>query len=627
MCGILGVAGNEDEAFLRNGIAALKHRGPDANGTLTADTTLLGHTRLAVLDLTPTGAQPMTSASGRFSVSFNGEIYNYLDLRGQLAVDWRGTSDTEMLLAGFEAWGVEETLQRLVGMFALAIWDRDTGTLSLARDRLGEKPLYYLRHNGAVYFGSEVSVFRHVDGWQPTIDRQSLASLLRYSYIPAPLSIYEGLAKLPPASMLTFVPGAQAFSIKTYWSLGDQVDPDLPQDTRSFPELLREVVAGQMISDVPLGAFLSGGIDSSSIVLAMQQVSSTPVQTYTIGFKYDSHDEARYAREVARILGTDHTEVYLEGDEALDIVPQLPRLYSEPFADSSQIPTYLVSRIARESVTVALSGDGGDELFGGYNRYYASSRVFEMGQRLPAWTRRALAGTLRGLPPKFFERIESGLRSNPLTAKQVLSNIPDKVRKVATILDAQAHSDVYQQLVSQWFAPENVVLGAAAEDPTPPFLPPGLSEAEKMMFTDTLTYLPDDLLTKVDRAAMGVSLETRVPFLDHRMVRYAWQMPIDEKIRDGVGKLPLRSYLNEALPESLIDRPKMGFSIPLEHWLRGPLKSWAEALLEPDRLRQEGYFDPEPIQLKWDQHQSGQGNWQHHLWSVLMFQAWQESLP
>ena len=622
---------------------ALVHRGPDDAGVWLDEPAgiALAFARLSILDLSPAGHQPMVSATGRFVIVFNGEIYNHLLLRSNLeqggnAPPWRGHSDTETLLAGFEAWGIEKTLKKTVGMFAIALWDRDEKVLTLARDRIGEKPLYYGFQKNTFLFGSELKALRKHPDFIGEIDRDVICLYLRYCYIPAPFSIYKGIQKLLPGNYIQ-VPIARgpielcSIAPIPYWSLAEVAAKGMAQtfagtDVEALAELeirIFEAIASQQISDVPLGAFLSGGIDSSTIVALMQAQSSRPIHTFTIGFDEQHFNEAVYAKSVARNLGTDHTEWYVSPEEALSVIPRLPTLYDEPFADPSQIPTFLVSQLARRSVTVSLSGDAGDELFGGYNRYTWAGRV----QRIPLLIRKLLAGGFTALSPAQWDKIYAILL--PLLPRSLQIRMPgDKAHKLAPLLKIGSASAIYKQVTSTWTNPEEFVLGSYEPyDITQKWdtLPYFNSQEHRMMFLDALTYLPDDILCKVDRAAMGVSLETRVPFLDHRVVEYAWQLPLNMKIRNGQSKWILRQLLYKYVPKELIERPKMGFGVPIDSWLRGPLKEWAEELLNEYRLRQEGYINPVPIRKKWAEHLSGKLNWQYHLWSLLMFEAWYQT--
>ena len=620
-------------AALHAMVRTLNHRGPDSHGEWHDESVgvALGHVRLAIVDLSPQGGQPMLSHCGRYVIVFNGEIYNHLELRTRLGgLSWRGHSDTETLLACFTRHGVVQSLPLLVGMFAFAVWDRDRCCLTLVRDRFGEKPLYYGRlADGTFAFASELKALRAHPAWQGEVDREALTQLLRHNCIPAPRSIYRGVVKLRPASWLTLRADGEVDE-GCYWDVAQiarrgTCQPLVLTDaeaTGRLETLLSGAVHGQMLSDVPLGAFLSGGIDSSTIVSLMQRHSTQPVRTFSIGFDSGAHDEAVHAKAVARHLGTHHTELYVTAADALAVVPRLPALYDEPFADSSQIPTFLVAQLARRDVCVALSGDAGDELFAGYNRYLLAARYWRALERVPLPVRRALARGALAVSPTSWDAVARIMRWH------AANNMGDKVHKLAaSVLPARTASAMYRALSSHWTDPAAVVVGgyeAAADDTRLD----GLcgSAVERMCLADQLGYLPDDILVKVDRAAMGVSLETRVPLLDHRVVEFAWQLPLHQKIRGKETKWLLRQVLDRHVPRELVDRPKQGFSVPLDQWLRGPLRDWAEALLDPSRLTREGYLDGKQVGRKWSEHLSGRRNWQHHLWDVLMFQAWLESL-
>jgi asparagine synthase (glutamine-hydrolysing) len=644
VCGIAGVFGPREgarEQLLRETVegmtATIRHRGPDDNG-IWVDPTAgvgLGSRRLAVIDLSREGHQPMTSASGRYVIAFNGEIYNFRALRRDLEVrghSLRGHSDTEVLLAAIEEWGVIPALERSNGMFAFALWDRQERTLRLARDRIGEKPLYYCWAGRTLLFGSELKALRAHPAFSADIDRGALAQFLRHKYVPAPRSIYRGVTKLPPGSVVSIDAAGRTSSPNAYWSVVDAAAAGLEDPFRdsigdaadAMDECLRDAVRLRMEADVPLGAFLSGGIDSSTVVAMMQAQSDRPVRTFTIGVRQPGYDEAANAAEVARHLGTDHTELYVTAEEAMAVIPSLPEIYDEPFADSSQIPTLLVSKLARERVTVSLSGDGGDEVFGGYNRYAWGPAVWRRTGWLPTSVRRAGANGLRTLSPGSWERVFRA--AGPLLPRRMRQRNPgEKLHKLAAALEADGVDETYRSLVSHWSNPDQVVLGS--EEP-PDGLGEGSSIADptrRMMLLDTLTYLPDDILVKLDRATMAVSLEGRVPYLDHRVVEMAWRMPLPMHVSDGVGKRLLRRILHRYVPPALVERPKWGFGIPTGSWLRGPLRGWAEALLEPARLRREGLLDPGPIRAAWAEHLSGRRNRQYELWDVLMFQAWLEA--
>lgn len=614
------------------------HRGPDSAGYWhdAASGIALGHRRLAIVELSPAGAQPMQSACGRYVIAFNGEIYNHLDLRRGLGnLSWRGHSDTESLLAGFSAWGIRATIERCIGMFAIAVWDKRERVLTLARDRIGEKPLYYgWQAQGAdacLLFGSDLAALKAHPAFSAGINRNALALYMRHNAIPAPHSIYQGIYKLPPGCLLTVSLSEREPKIEPYWSLPQMAErgvatPFVGTDAEAvdaLEALLKDAVRQQMMSDVPVGAFLSGGIDSSTVVALMQEQSNRPVKTFTIGFSEEGYNEAVHAKAVAQHLGTDHTELYVTPQQAMDAIPKFPTLYSEPFSDSSQIPTFLVSQLARQNVTVSLSGDAGDELFAGYNRYVQGHSWWNMLSRIPVAMRRVLAGSVQAISSDHWNTLLGPLQPVlPPTLR--MANVGDKLHKAAGVLCARTIDELYLGLVTHW-EPENLVLGATEPltylrgDALPLI---GLDEVQRMMALDAITYLPDDILVKVDRAAMGVSLETRVPFLDHRVVEFAWQLPQHMKLRGGVGKWALRQVLYRHVPPVLIERPKMGFGVPTGSWLRGPLRDWVESLLDESRLQQEGFFNPAPIRQKWAEHLSGKRNWQHHLWDVLMFQAW-----
>ncbi len=647
MCGFAGFLGGEalsvdgSNKQLAAMTETLWRRGPDDHGTwFDSDARIwLGFRRLSIVDLSPAGHQPMVSASGRYVVAFNGEIYNHLHLREQLAAAglahaWRGQSDTETLLAGIDAFGIQAMVERCIGMFAIAVWDRETHSLVLARDRMGEKPLYYgwqgVGSNRVFLFGSEPRALKAHPAFGEEINRDAICLLLRHSYIPAPYSIYKDIFKLEPGYLLKVSLLHPEPKIWAYWRMEDAVRPVTGKTYLGSPkeavdeleDLLKDAVAKQMVADVPLGAFLSGGIDSSTIVALMQVQSARPVKTFTIGFYEEGFNEAVQAKQVAQYLGTDHTELYMTYQEAMDVIPKLPILYSEPFADSSQIPTFLVSQLARRSVTVSLSGDAGDELFAGYNRYVVTAKLWWQLAKVPMPLRRAVARAIEAVSPAQWDGIARFIPG----AKQ-LRGFGDKMHKGAGVLSNRSINDVYMGLVSHQTDPENWVI-RGKEPPTrltgrQPALD-GLNPIECMMALDAVTYLPDDILVKLDRAAMGVSLESRVPFLDHRIVEFAWRVPLKYKIVDGQSKWLLRQILHRYLPRSLIDRPKSGFGIPLHLWLRGPLRDWVEALLDESRLRREGFFNPNAIRRIWEEHLSGSRNFSHHLWDILMFQLWFE---
>ncbi len=734
---MLGQPGGLDgmEALATRMADTIAHRGPDDSGAW-ADAQAgiaLGHRRLSIVDLSPAGHQPMVSSSGRYVVAFNGEIYNHLELRAELEgmdcraslamtdpschreaegrgdpLIWRGHSDTETLLAGFEHWGIEATLAKTVGMFAIALWDVQQRTLHLARDRFGEKPLYYgwVGSDGAraFVFGSELKALRAFPGFDNPVCREALAQYMRFMVVPAPLSIYEDIYKLEPGCLLSVnglprcpsLRGAQrrgnrnddrtrnneitrhcqersdaaiqnardGFKMTCWWSLADVVQAgahnpitDEVEAVNALEQRLADAVRLQSLADVPLGAFLSGGVDSSTIVALMQQQATRPVKTFTVGFEEAGFDESPYARAVAQHLGTDHAELFVTAAEAQAVIAQLPAMYDEPFADSSQIPTHLVCRAARQHVTVALSGDAGDELFGGYNRYFWGPRIWAKLAWLPYPLRQALGAAISAVPVAGWDALSRPVNAL-LPGGKGIAQAGDKAHKLAARLaNVRDLDDLYLSLVTEWQDPASVVCGSSSSrmrgsmnpgalDPRDKpeddekedrhcersaaihdfTVPENLDPVERMMYRDSMTYLPDDILCKVDRAAMAVSLETRVPFLDHRVAELAWQLPLGMKIRDGQGKWALRQVLYKYVSRKLVDRPKAGFGIPVGQWLRGPLRPWAVSLLNEQRLQSEGYLYPAPIHRKWAKHLAGRRDHTASLWSVLMFQAWLESV-
>jgi asparagine synthase (glutamine-hydrolysing) len=602
MCGLTGfVAGaatpEEMLATLRGMATCLVHRGPDDSGEWidAGAGAAIGFRRLAIIDLSPAGHQPMLSHSGRYVVTLNGEIYNFEELRRELRAEWRGHSDTEVMAAAFDAWGVEKAVSRFNGMFAIAVWDREARRLHLVRDRMGVKPVYYGFSGDAFLYGSELKALRHYPGFAPRIDERAVHLFLRFMYVPAPLTIYEGIAKLMPGTMLTFDAATRTTRTATYWSARDAAAHGAanrfrgPEEeaSRQLEALLRDAVRIRMVADVPLGVFLSGGVDSSLVTALMQAQSAEPVRSFSIGFAEAKYNEAHHAAAVAKHLGTAHTELTMTEKDAFDVIPRLPAMYDEPFADSSQIPTHLVSALARKHVTVSLSGDGGDEVFGGYRRYFAGQGALRLFKLTPPPLRWPIGFALRAIPE-------------------------DRVRKVARMLRANDPDRLYFELVSHWPSRET----AAVEDRAS--WPPLDDPVERMMYLDQVSYLPDDILVKVDRASMAVSLEAREPLLDYRLVEFAWTLPLSMKVRGGKGKRVLRRVLYRYVPEELIERPKMGFGIPLEQWLRGPLREWAESLLDPKELR---YVDAPAVRAMWDEHLAGRDR-QFYIWAVLMLQAW-----
>ncbi|HEY4642176.1 MAG TPA: asparagine synthase (glutamine-hydrolyzing) [Thermoanaerobaculia bacterium] len=638
MCGITGIWRKQ-----RGDVAAtaarmtgrIVHRGPDDAGVWAdpAAGVALGFRRLSIIDLSPAGHQPMQSASGRFTMIFNGEVYNFLGIReelerGGLAPSWRGHSDTEVILAAFEAWGLDEAVKRFVGMFAFALWDSRERLLHLVRDRMGVKPLYYTAANGAVLFGSELKAMTVAEECPTTISRDALGLYTRFAYVPAPYTIYEDVWKVRPGMIVTFDADHRRTE-REYWSLRDVIERTAADrfrgsDAEAIEELdrvAREAVRLRMIADVPLGVFLSGGIDSSLVTALMQAQSSGPVKTFSIGFREAEYDEAHYAAAVAKHLGTQHTELYVTASEARDVIPLLPCMYDEPFADSSQIPTYLVSKLARQHVTVSLSGDGGDEFFAGYHRYFLGRKLWDKAESLPRVARPVAAAAMRAVPIRTWNTLLSPARRFVPRALR-RERAGERIHKLAAAMTTSDPDALYRQVVAQW---PSLVPGARE-------LPIAITDRaawpriddyiERMMYFDQVSYLPDDILVKVDRASMAVSLEAREPLLDHRLIEFAWRLPLSMKLREGGGKWILKKLLARYVPPALIDRPKMGFGLPIDHWLRGPLTDWAESLLSERRLRDEGFFDARAVREKWTQHASGRGEWQQYLWTVMMFQAW-----
>jgi asparagine synthase (glutamine-hydrolysing) len=642
MCGIIGFLGDDNTSIEHTAnemTHTLHHRGPDDHGIWCdlKSQIALGHARLSILDLTSAGHQPMISKSGRYILAFNGEIYNHLSLRKELesntVVSWRGHSDTETLLEAIEQWGFEKTLKKMVGMFAISLWDTKEQNLYLARDRMGEKPLYYGFQNKTFMFASELKALKKHPSFQSKINRDAIALQLQHGYIPDPYSIYEGIQKLHPGHFITLNAKTNEISDSSYWSLSETVENakdnpfqgNISEMIFEVERVLKEAVRSQMIADVPLGAFLSGGIDSSLVTALMQSESNTPTKTFTIGFNEKGYNEAEFAKTVAKHLKTDHTELYVTERDALNVIPLLPSLYDEPFSDSSQIPTFLVSQMTKQHVTVALSGDGADELFGGYNRYFWANTIWNRIGFLPHGMRKNIADLLVFSSPNTLNRQFETL-SHFLPKKFRYKNFGDKLHKLADILAISSKENIYMSLISHWNSSENVVINSNESNVVHDKLinKNNLDFISQMMYADAVSYLPGDILTKVDRAGMGVSLETRMPFLDHRVIETAWRLPMNMKIQAGQGKWILRQILYKYVPKEMIDRPKMGFGAPIDSWLRGPLRDWAEELLNEDRLKREGFLNPAPIRQKWEEHLSKKRNWQYHLWNVLMFQAWLE---
>jgi len=644
MCGIAGLIAVDPSADPKELLAlghkmadAIVHRGPDDSGVWIdgAINVVLAHRRLSILDLSPAGHQPMVSACGRYVIVYNGEIYNSSDLRSKLetaghASGWRGYSDTEVLLSSIVAWGLEETLCRARGMFAFALWDKSKKILSLARDRIGEKPLYYGTIGDTFVFASELKALRALPAARLDIDPGALGLLLRYGYVSPPYSIYRGIFKLPPGTILRVAGDGHFGEPKAWWhfpavALEGTANPYTLSDADALEQLdliLRTAVGEQMVADVPLGAFLSGGVDSSMIVALLQTLTNSPLRTFTVGFSESHYNEATYARAVASHFGTNHTELEVHPAQALQIIPRLPEIYDEPFGDSSQIPTALVCALTKQHVSVCLSGDGGDEVFCGYNRYFWAASLWNRFSIIPAWLRRTVSSGISAMPADSWNKLFGVVR--PLMPPQMqVINPGDKLIKLSQVIDVHSPEALYRELVSQWRG--QLPLFSFSEPTTlisdPTQWPTFSSLTARMMAVDTLTYLPDDILVKLDRAAMAASLETRAPFLDPRVIKFAWHLPLRHKVRNGQGKWLLRQLLYRYVPRSLVDRPKQGFGVPIEHWLRGPLRDWVEDLLSPTELAADPFLDSAPIRALWHRHLSG-FNAQHALWPLLMYLAW-----
>lgn len=639
MCGIVGFWDTKQrntQEQLQHTVTLMRdmivHRGPDGAGNwVDAPSGIaFGHRRLSIVDLTEHGHQPMSSASGRYVITYNGEVYNHQDIKQQLAADnctpsWQGHSDTEVILAAFEAWGIEAALQKFVGMFAIALWDRNEKLLYLIRDRVGEKPLYYGWTDGYLLFGSELKALKAHFAWHQNIDQNAVNLLLQYNCIPAPYTIYENMHKLEPGHMLVINQDQNVTDIE-YWQLkniiNDTSKSNYDNPSHAVDELevkLKEAVRLQMLADVPVGAFLSGGLDSSTIVSLMQAQISKPIKTFTIGFADAAYNEAEHAKAIAAHLQTQHTELYLSPEHTQSIIPDLANIYDEPFSDSSQLPTYIISKLTREHVTVSLSGDGGDELFAGYNRYTWVPNIWRKISCLPRPLRALVSKMLQVLSPSQWDKIF--IRCGVFLPKiATVRNPGDKLHKLARLLDSASPYDIYVKLLTHWDAAQSdVLLNGLFTDLNAPSL------TENMMYVDTKRYLPDDILVKVDRAGMAVNLETRIPFLDHRVVEFAWSLPLDLKVRDGQSKWIVSQLLNRYVPSELYNRPKMGFGVPIDQWLRGPLKEWANDLLSDSMFNKHGFLNAAAIQQKWREHLSGARNWQYHLWDVLIFQSWYEA--
>ena len=649
MCGISGFLDSSrrcGEQELRSTVlrmvSRLHHRGPDDVGAWAdaGSGIALGHRRLSIVDLSPEGHQPMQSVCGRYVISFNGEVYNFMELRRELEAlghTFRGHSDTEVMLSCISQWGLSHSVRRFNGMFAFALWDRQERELHLVRDRMGEKPLYYGWVGKVLIFGSELKALRAHPGFSMEVDRDSLALFLRHNCVPAPHSIYKGVWKVMPGTVASISSINTGCSPKTttYWSVQGAAERGMDEPFKGsetdavacLDELLRDTIKHRMVADVPLGAFLSGGIDSSTIVALMQAQSTRPIQTFTVGFHESEFNEATHAKAVAQHLGTAHTELYVTPEQTLAVIPKLPALYDEPFSDSSQVPTFLISEMAKRDVTVVLSGDAGDELFGGYERYFLGLDIWNKIELMPVMIRKPLARGIQMLSSELWNNLFRTVAPLVPTGFQYC-NPGDKLHKLAEMLTAGVGEGLYVLMGAHWNDAASLVIGTSGSSRPAtnsyPWNNHRMHFQERMMFADMISYLTDDILVKVDRASMGVSLESRIPFLDHRVVEFAWQIPLSMKIRKRTGKWLVRQVLSKYVPSTLIDRPKMGFGVPIDAWLRGPLREWAEALLDEKRLRDQGFFNPDPIRQKWSAHVSETFNWQHDLWDVLMFQAWLE---
>jgi asparagine synthase (glutamine-hydrolysing) len=646
MCGICGFYSKssfKSDEIIKKMNLSIHHRGPDDSGIWQDGNAgiVFGHQRLSIIDPTPAGKQPMHSSSGRLILTYNGEIYNHLEIRSELQeiksnIKWHSNTDTETLVEALDFWGIEVTLKKLVGMFAFAVWDRKLRSLTLVRDRMGEKPIYFgwqgIGDKPVFLFGSELKALKVHPEFRGNINNDAIALQLRHNCIPAPYSIYKDIFKLLPGHYLQLKENDLVKKLlpnpKPYWSLVEVATQGVNKlkslsandIEKELEQLLKISIKQQMMSDVPLGVFLSGGVDSSTVVALMQAQSNQPIKTFTIGFNEQEYNEAKYAKEVAKYLGTDHTELYVSAEQAMAVIPKLSLIYDEPFSDSSQIPTFLVSQLAKKKVTVALTGDGGDEVFCGYNRYILSKNLWNKLTLISLPLRKILASGIKSINSQSWNKFLKILPSfNQYT------NLADKVYKVTSALESKTLFDLYYKLISNWQNPNGILLDG--KEPRT-FLTNYESELTKldgqqqMMLLDSMTYLPDDILVKTDRAAMATSLETRAPFLNHKLLEYAWQIPQPLKLKKTQSKWILRQILYKYIPKKLVERPKVGFGVPIDSWLRGPLKDWAQALLDKTKLRNQGFFNPDSISIKWTEHLSGKKNWQYEIWSILMFQEW-----
>ena len=640
MCGFVGLFGFNELSIeiLKKMGSSMKHRGPDDNDIFIdhSKKIALAHQRLSILDLSKAGHQPMKSRSGRYIIVFNGEFYNHLDIRKYIEtkfinqnIKWKGYSDTETLIECIDLLGLDETLQKVEGMFSFALFDNSNGILTLARDRMGEKPLYYGYNNGLFYFGSELKSFKSNPKFKPKIDQNSLSCLIKYNFIPAPLSIYENIFKLSPGKTISLNLDSNELIEKSYWNIYEKINLEQKNISDSdyinnLNNLLKKTVAKQMISDVPLGSFLSGGIDSSTITALMQENSIKKIQSFTIGFDDFNYNEAIHAKKIANSIGTDHNELYLSSKDAINVIPNLSSVYDEPFADSSQIPTYLVSKMAKNKITVALTGDGGDELFGGYNRYVLGKRMWAKISHFPYGIRKIFSKLISSVSPESYNLFFNNF-FKLLPISSTYNNLGDKLHKGSRVMLAKNSEELYEYFISHWMDVNEVVRNRNNRSLTNISFNKEIDSNDlifKMMLTDLTAYLPDDILCKVDRAAMANSLETRLPMLDHNVVELALQIPMNLKLKNKVGKWILREILYKYVPKDLVERPKMGFGIPLGSWLRGPLKDWAGDLLSQNTIKNQNYLEYGPIDQCWKEHLSGKHNWSTSLWSILMFQEW-----
>ena len=639
MCGFVGVVYDDTRSkehlidVADRMLAQIKHRGPDSYGIWSNEQggIVLGHQRLSIIDLSENGNQPMQSKSTRFIISYNGEVYNFKELKKELDEynygEWDGESDTEIILAAIEHWGIEKAVSKFIGMFCFAIWDNEKELLHIVRDRMGIKPVYWSIQDGNFIFGSELKSLMAFEKWNADIDKNSLALFMKYKYVPCPATIFNGVYQLEAATILTFDKNRNIKKNK-YWKLDDIANYGIMQSNEKSKysedhifDLINSSVKYRLISDAPIGAFLSGGIDSSVIVALMQKNSIQAVNTFSIGFSINSYDETIYAKKIAQFLNTNHTEYILEPNDVIDIIPKLPQVYDEPFSDSSQVPTYLLSKLTSKSVKVALSGDGGDEIFGGYNRYIYAEKYFDKLNSMPIWFQEATKNFIYSIKEKSLNDL-----FNFIPGKYSLNHAGDKLYKIASII-GKDHIEMYKSLISDWQFEDNLMIGDEIYhdiDFNNPFHSDNEKSIEYMQLMDQMNYLPNDILTKVDRASMANSLEVRTPYLDHRIIEAMWKLPRQYKIKNGISKVILRKILGKYVEPINFNRNKKGFSLPISDWLRGPLRDWAESLITSDAIKSCGLLNHTTINKKWNEHISGENNWQSQIWSVLMFNAWYE---